>query len=293
MKKKWLLLSQYVAFLLLLPLAVFMACDLFSSRSATSLPYSGKRAYRHAAALSYRTCTSPDGSSFAPSASYIRRHLVECGLKIAQIQCDGGRINHISGILPGASDHIIILATSYNKAGEGRGSHEAFPAAAGVLLELARSSSVKKQGLTVWFTFLDGASDGGKGNKKALEFIRSLAAQDELSRVKAFIYIDPACQGVDGTFVEKDSTQWLSDSLRKSAGRLGCGSSLDSAPISRKEVHALFIEKGIPALALLDSGRIPGEVGPPDERMAAEKLHMLGRIIENLVVTIDPAGRGR
>lgn len=127
----------------------------------------------------------------------------------------------------------------------------------GLLLELARVLSQRRNTFTLWFVFFDGEeaqrewseTDSLYGSRY---FVEKLKADGQAQAIKAMILMDMV--GDRDLKLENDvsSTRWLMEMVRRSAGELGYGKYLATSQKGMVDDHIPFIQAGIAAVDLID-----------------------------------------
>jgi Zn-dependent M28 family amino/carboxypeptidase len=211
----------------------------------------------------------PVGSAAHDRArDYIVAELKKYGLTIikdeftAQTPLGERPMTNIIGELKGESDNILILASHYDTkfsnditfvgANDGGSS-------TGALLELARVRAARPQKpkQTLWFTFFDGEeafvnwtqADSKYGSR---HLVARLVKEQKLQKVKAMILLDMI--GDKDLELKRDgySTPWLVEILWAAAKELGYEKHFNSSETFIDDDHIPFLEKGVPAVDLID-----------------------------------------
>ena len=244
------------------------ATDSQSPSSRTATEFDGERAFEHVRAL-VEMGPRPVGSAAHDRArDYIVAELKKYGLTIikdeftAQTPLGERPMTNIIGELKGESDNILILASHYDTkfsnditfvgANDGGSS-------TGALLELARVRAARPQKpkQTLWFTFFDGEeafvnwtqADSKYGSR---HLVARLVKEQKLQKVKAMILLDMI--GDKDLELKRDgySTPWLVEILWAAAKELGYEKHFNSSETFIDDDHIPFLEKGVPAVDLID-----------------------------------------
>jgi glutaminyl-peptide cyclotransferase len=127
----------------------------------------------------------------------------------------------------------------------------------GLLLELARVFSQRRNAFSVWFVFFDGEeaqrewseTDSLYGSR---HFVEKLKAAGQTRAIKAMVLMDMV--GDRDLKLENDasSTSWLMGLVRRSAVELGYGKYLAASQKGMVDDHVPFIRAGIAAVDLID-----------------------------------------
>ena len=170
--------------------------------------FSAERAWAHLEAL---VALGPRVTGTAGAASardYLREQLVAIGALVVEqrfeaigVEGEPLEIVHLTGVLPGASSDVFLLAAAYDTTPfdtfrfVGANDGASGPA---LLLELGRVLADRPRRYTVWLTFLDGdsmhearvatqgAEDRAFAGSRALA--RQLADEGRLSRIRLAVY---------------------------------------------------------------------------------------------------------
>jgi Zn-dependent M28 family amino/carboxypeptidase len=238
----------------------------------------------------------------AKAQAYILNTLKQLNLELEQhdflAATPNGPVSmkNIVAKLRGQDSPVVILASHYDTllmrnapfvgANDGASS-------TGLLLELARVFSTRKNKLTLWFVFFDGEeaqlqwteTDSLYGSRY---FVDKLRAEGQTGGIKAVILMDMI--GDRDLKIENDltSTPWLMELARESARELGHRSSLAQTTKGIVDDHVPFIRAGIPAVDLIDY-----EFGfnnsywhtPNDtlDKVSAQSLKTVGDIVVRMV----------
>jgi Zn-dependent M28 family amino/carboxypeptidase len=170
------------------------------------------------------------------------------------------RMKNIVGIIPGAADEVIIIGAHYDtKLIESFHFVGANDGASGVavLLELARVLPALNKPATIWLVFFDGEealyqwsdTDGLYGSRHMAD---ELTKSGEISKVKAMVLLDMVGDSHLSIEAEANSTKWLRKIVREKAGKLGYGAQFDGRSERITDDHVPFLQRGIPALDIID-----------------------------------------
>jgi Zn-dependent M28 family amino/carboxypeptidase len=172
-------------------------------------------------------------------------------------------VRNIIAKFPGTRDGIIVIAshydtnwplrnTSYIGANDGASS-------SALLLEIANQLRGKKlEGYSVWLLW-DDAEESMKlpwDDPESLYGVRHLAQkwQDEgtLKKIKAFILEDMIGDADLNIEHEAYSTPWLEDLVGQASTRVGYQSHFFARDIPVDDDHLPFLQRGVPAVDLID-----------------------------------------
>jgi glutaminyl-peptide cyclotransferase len=172
-------------------------------------------------------------------------------------------VHNIIAKFPGSKDGIIVIASHYDTNWPLRnipyvGANDGASSSA-LLLELANQLRGKKRdGYSIWLLW-DDAEESMQlpwNDPESLYGVRHLAQkwQDDgtLKKIKAFILEDMI--GDADLNIERvtDSTSWLEDLVQQAASNVGYQSHFFAREIFVGDDHQPFLERGIPAVDLID-----------------------------------------
>lgn len=245
---------------------VLLACATPSAAQRNAASMDGRLAYSHVEKLVGFGPRPPGSPAIAKSQAYITDVLKKLGLKVEHqdflASTPNGPVSmkNIVGKSIQSSRPIVILASHYDTRPM---ANAAFVGAndggssAGLLLELARVLSQRRNTLTVWFVFFDGEeaqrewseTDGLYGSRY---FVEKLKADGQIQAIKAMVLMDMV--GDRDLKLENDvsSTPRLMEMVRKSATELGYGKYLAASQKGMVDDHIPFIRAGISAVDLID-----------------------------------------
>ena len=235
-----------------------------AQRKATSVD--GSLAYSHVQKLVAFGPRPPGSPAIAKSQAYIADVLKKLGLQVEHqdflASTPNGPVSmkNIVGKTEQSGRSVVILASHYDTrlmtnaafvgANDGGSS-------TGLLLELARVLSPRRNAFTVWFVFFDGEeaqrewseTDSLYGSRY---FVEKLKADGQTQVIKAMVLMDLV--GDRDLKLENDasSTPQLMELVRKSAVELGYSKNLAASQKGMVDDHIPFIRAGIPAVDLID-----------------------------------------
>ncbi len=248
--------------------AVLVACAL----AALAAEFDGERAFaytRRAVEFGPR----PPGS---PALSKLRQYIVSelksfgCQVELDRFTAATPRgpveMANIIATFPGSSGKSVVISGHYDTkwmpgirfvgANDGGSS-------TGFLLELARVLAARPRVHTVILVWFDGEEAIEHWSRMdSLYGSRHLAArwerESKLRRIIALINVDMIGDKDLGIQKEQFSTPWLRELVWDAARRLGHGRHFLSSVSATEDDHAPFVERGVPALNLIDF-RYPDE----------------------------------
>jgi Zn-dependent M28 family amino/carboxypeptidase len=209
----------------------------------------------------------PSGSpAIVLAQEYIMNELARQGLEvreqefIAHTPSGPKKMKNIIGVVPGASEEILIIGTHYEtKLIEGLRFVGANDGASGtaVLLELARCLKDKSNPLTIWLVFFDGEEafvrwtrdDSLYGSRHMAKFLKD---SGQIKNVKAVLILDMIGDAHLRIESEMHSTGWLREIVWAHAKKLGHAEMFTDRPNRIQDDHLPFLEQDIPALDIID-----------------------------------------
>jgi hypothetical protein len=213
----------------------------------------------------------PSGSPAIKKAQkYLSEELGSYGLKVTEDgfigQTPRGPIpmKNLIAELPGSRSDIVIIAGHYDtKLLNGFvGANDGGSSAAAVL-EIARVLAPTRPEATLWFVFFDGEEavvewSGTDNTYGSRHIVEKLDLDRTLRRVKAVILVDMI--GDKNLDLMKDgaSTRWLVDFIWNKAREMGHGRHFLGNEAGYSDDHVPFLERGIPAIDLIDFNYGPG-----------------------------------
>lgn len=173
-------------------------------------------------------------------------------------------VHNIIAKFSGTRDGIIVIASHYDTNWPLRnvsyvGANDGASSSA-LLLEIANQlRSTKRDGYSVWLLW-DDAEESMKlpwYDPESLYGVRHLAQkwQDDgtLKKIKAFVLEDMIGDANLNIDRDQQSTAWLEDLIYQAATRVGYQSHFFARSIYEQDDHAPFIQRGVPAVDLIDA----------------------------------------
>ena len=226
----------------------------------------GHLAYSHVERLVALGHRPPGSPAIAKSQAYITEVLKKLNLQVEHqdflANTPNGPVSmkNIVGKTRQSGKPVLILGSHYDTrvmtnaafvgANDGGSS-------TGLLLELARVLSQRRNAFTVWFVFFDGEeaqrewseTDSLYGSRY---FAAKLKADGQAQAIKAMVLMDMV--GDRDLKLENDasSTPWLMELVRRSAVELGYSKYLAASQKGMVDDHIPFIRAGIAAVDLID-----------------------------------------
>jgi len=215
----------------------------------------------------------PGSKALSDSRRWIISQLKEAGCQVEEDPFTGDTplgpipMTNVVAKIPGASPSVIMLAGHYDtlllKTGRFVGANDGGSSAA-FLLEMARLLAHRNNPVTYWLVFFDGeealrgwtATDSDYGSR---HLASKLAADGELSRIKAMILVDMIGDAHLDVFRDDNSTAWLRQMVLDSARRLGLAKYFEGAETPIDDDHRPFVNAGVSAVDLI------GIIGPIDD----------------------------
>jgi len=237
--------------------------------------FDGAKAYSYVVKLVSFGPHPPDTPAIREVQKYIRTQLKSFGCPVdvddfhAQTPIGTLSMENIVAKIPGNGPGIILLMTHYDTLRlPGFVGAEDSGSSTGLMLEMANVlCAQKKKHDAVWIAFLDGEEDQENfttayqaqntwHDNETTFGSRELAARMDLSgeikNIKALILADMI--GQKNLQIERDSnsTRWLQDLVWKTANRLGYGNIFISQQSNVIDDHQPFLQRGVPALDVID-----------------------------------------
>jgi glutaminyl-peptide cyclotransferase len=226
--------------------------------------FDGKRAYAHVA-KQVGFGPRPSGSqAIAQAQDYILSELSSYGCPVAtdafNAQTPAGvlAMKNILVKIPGDKPGIILLGTHYDtkKLDNFVGADDAGSSTA-VMLELARLLCAQHGSYQVWIAFFDGEeavrqwsdTDSRYGSR---QMSAKLAMSGDLAEVKAFLLADIVGTRALRFRRDSNSTPALTDSVWKTAARLGYSGIFVSDMTAIEDDHLPFAKRGVPVVDVID-----------------------------------------
>jgi glutaminyl-peptide cyclotransferase len=161
--------------------------------------------------------------------------------------------------IPSANPNIILYGSHYDtkRIPDFVGADDA-GSSTGILLELARLLCARKNAETIWLAFFDGEEDFNfnwtdtDNTFGSRELAASMALSGELQRVKAMILLDMVGPANPVFKREINSTQWLTDIIWSTAGRLGYGRVFVGDRADIDDDHISFLKRGVASVDVID-----------------------------------------
>jgi len=244
--------------------ALLVAATVAPQRKASNVD--GHLAYSHVERLVALGHRPPGSPAIAKSQAYITEVLKKLNLQVEHqdflANTPNGPVSmkNIMGKTRQSGKPVVILGSHYDTrvmtnaafvgANDGGSS-------TGLLLELARVLSQRRNAFTVWFVFFDGEeaqrewseTDSLYGSRY---FVEKLKADGQAQAIKAMVLMDMV--GDRDLKLENDasSTPWLMELVRRSAVDLGYSKYLAASQKGMVDDHLPFIRAGIAAVDLID-----------------------------------------
>jgi Peptidase family M28 len=237
--------------------------------------FDGAKAYGYVVKLVSFGPHPPDTPAIRNVQTYIRSQLKSFGCPVnvddfhAQTPIGTLSMENIVAKIPGTGPGIILLLTHYDtlRLANFVGADDS-GSSSGLMLEMASLLCKAKENHNgVWIAFLDGEEDQQNfetaqqaqttwNNDDTTYGSRELAARMDLSgetkNTKAVILADMIGQRILKIDRDSNSTPWLQDLVWKTADRLGYGKLFNTEKSSVTDDHIPFIERGVPAVDVID-----------------------------------------
>ena len=288
-------------------LALLCLVTVIASAASAQEHFPGDRAYEYArqfVAIGPRWCLSP---GHAKAESFLRDQF-----RHDDLQEDAFTANTVIGPVPmrnfivrfpGRKNGIIVLATHYETKYPLRnisfvGANDG-GSTTGLLIEMAnelraRMTGGKLDGYSVWLVFLDGEeafqSWQGDDHTYGSRHLAAKWAQDgTLPRIKAFLLTDMLGDKDLDVMQDTSSTQWLSALVGQAARITGHARYFYKTQGTEEDDHDPFLERGVPAVDIIDSDYGPHTMSTPDgwhhtaqdtmDKISARSLTIAGDVL--------------
>ena len=252
--------------MIFLPMLSVPAATAGKASSPPAAAFNGDRAFqdlKHLVSFGPR----PAGSeALAKSRNWIIEQLRDSGCEVEQdaftASTPDGEIPMANLIakIPGSSPAVIMISGHYDTKKYDNfkfvGANDGASSAA-FLLETARQLCRQKSPVTYWLAFFDGeealrewtATDSVYGSRHLEE---KLAANGELSRIKAMILVDMIADKHLDIRRDMSSTPWLTDLVFNTADRLGYSRYFLNEETAIADDHNPFVNAGVSAVDIID-----------------------------------------
>lgn len=193
---------------------------------------------------------------------------------------DGGG----KGVIALASHYDTMLMEGKRFVGANDGG-----SSSGLLLELARVLSHKKDNLDYWFILLDGEEafvawstfDSTYGSR---HLANRWKRDGTAGKIRAFILMDMIGDRKLDILKERHSTPWLSDLVWETAAKLGLKEILSPVETQVEDDHLPFLDAGIPCVDLIDLNYGPNNSywhteADSLDKLSAESLDKTGKLV--------------
>ena len=297
-----------------------LICILFAtaacaqSPSASVPPLSGERALEHVRAQVAFGPRPPGSEALQKCRQYLIGQLEGYGYQVERDSFEANTpygpkqmVNLIARKKEASGKGVVALASHYDTkyfekfsfvgAVDGGSS-------TGLLLELARVLSTRKDNLDYWFVFLDGEEafiewstfDGTYGSR---HLARRWRDDGTVGKVRAMILLDMIGDKKLKILKEANSTPWLMDLVWESAKAAGLSDILASRPSAVEDDHLPFLDVRIPAADIIgvdDIGDFPSwwhTEGDTLDKVSASSLEKVGRLVLAVLPGIERRLAGR
>jgi glutaminyl-peptide cyclotransferase len=262
------------------------------------LSFNGNRAFQDLKRLVAFGPRPAGSAALAQSRQWIIQQLKDAGCPVEQDAFtastpDGGipMVNLIAKV-SGTRPAVVMIAGHYDTKRFTRfqfvGANDGASSAA-FLLETARQLCRQKRPVTYWIVFFDGEeavhnwsdTDSVYGSRH-LE--QKLAAEGELSRIKAMILVDMIADAQLDILRDQNSTPWLTNLVFRTAARLGYLRYFLNQTTAIGDDHVPFVNAGVSAVDIIDLDYGPGgrywhTAGDTVEHCSASSLTIVGRVV--------------
>lgn len=246
--------------------ALLVCAATAASQGKASNVVDGSLAYSHVETLVGFGPRPPGSPAIAKAQAYITDVLKKLNLQVEHqdflANTPNGPVSmkNIVGKTRQSGKPVVILGSHYDTRAMTNASFVGANdggSSTGLLLELARVLSQRRNAFTVWFVFFDGEeaqrewseTDSLYGSRFSVEKLR---ADGQVGAIKAMVLMDMV--GDRDLKLENDasSTPWLMELVRRSAVELGYSKYLAAPKKGMVDDHLPFIRAGIAAVDLID-----------------------------------------
>jgi glutaminyl-peptide cyclotransferase len=245
---------------------ILNACAQASRVSSSTAALSGENAMKHVRAQVAFGPRPPGSSALEKCREYIRQQLVGYGYQVeddaflAQTPYGPITMHNLIARKGKGERGAVALASHYDtKLMEGKhfvGANDA-GSSTGLLLELARVLSERKDALDYWFVFLDGEEafvewstfDSTYGSRHLAQRWKN---EGLVPKIRALILLDMIGDKDLDVWYETNSTKQLMDLFWSTAQRIGFSSILSPIKGAVGDDHLPFLDAGIPSVDIID-----------------------------------------
>jgi glutaminyl-peptide cyclotransferase len=245
---------------------ILNACAQAPRVSSNMAALSGENAMKHVRAQVAFGPRPPGSPALERCRGYIRQQLVAFGYQVeddaflAQTPYGPITMHNLIARKGKGERGVIALASHYDtKLMEGKnfvGANDA-GSSTGLLLELARVLSERKDGLDYWFVFLDGEEafvewstfDSTYGSRHLAQRWKN---EGLVPKIRALILLDMIGDKDLDVWYETNSTKQLMDLFWSTAQRIGFSSILSPIKGAVGDDHLPFLDAGIPSADIID-----------------------------------------
>jgi Zn-dependent M28 family amino/carboxypeptidase len=255
--------------------------------------FNGQRAFDDIKHLVDFGPRSPGSEALSDSRRWIIGQLKDAGCQVEEDPFTG---DTPLGPIPMTS--VIMLAGHYDTLRMERfvGANDGGSSAA-FLLEMARLLAHRKNPVTYWLVFFDGeealrrwtATDSVYGSR---HLASKLAANGQLSRIKAMILVDMIGDANLDVFRDDNSTEWLRQMVLDSAHRLGLAKYFEGTETAMEDDHVPFVNAGVAAVDIIDLDYGPNNSywhTPKDtlDKCSPASLSIVGRVVSTTLEELE------
>lgn len=247
------------------------------------------------------------------AADYLVRRLSEMGVSASidpfeEATPDGIKsFRNVIGVIPGSTNRIVILGAHYDLKSGIDSFVGANDSGSGVGLLLAMAPVLKAAsaaGNEVWLVFLDGEecrvnygpNDGLHGSR---HLAGKLVADGHASRVQAFILVDMIGDKSLNVTLPRNSDPALMAAVFKAAAEAGTRAVFTLSDYTILDDHQPFLDKGIPAIDLIDFqyGSSPQlndywhTANDTLDKLSANSLEVVGQVVLRVLNDLSAQSR--
>jgi hypothetical protein len=294
MKNRAALTVQYVLFLLLLPVAAYFGWCTFFRHAPPPLPEDLSRTFNRKSASAHlkelKSLSSDLSHNKSDIYKYIRKDILSRGIRTTEfltpLREPGREMRNIAAVVPGASQgrEMLIVATGYDLQNK-RGGSLCSGGDIALTLELSRLFSVKRQGMTIWFLFMDGRCEDGRGSPGAAEKLaEELSKSGEISQLRALISLTLPAGSASDLACRSDSSGDLLNAFKSALLKVKKDYLFRGRTVESSGDFKAFSARGVPVLEILDDRK---ENTADSSEEALRSLWDLGSAMEAVITSID------
>jgi Zn-dependent M28 family amino/carboxypeptidase len=295
--------------------AVFLVLAVTALAAQTAVHFNGERALEYAREIVAFGPRYNGSEALAKVQAYLRKQFAKDNLTedtfVADTPAGPQALHNFIVKFPGKKDGIIVLASHYetnywlrdtNFVGANDGA-----STTGLLIEIANrlraaAGGKPRDGYSVWLVFFDGEEAVKSwSHSDSLYGSRHLAAKWQndgtLKKIKAFLLADMIGDKDLDILRETSAPDWLADLVKQAATREGDQRYFFRTEGAMEDDHLPFIQRGVPAIDLIDDDYGPHDAAHPDgyhhtpedtlDKISAKSLTIDGDVFLETIRLLD------